>query len=160
MNIQQASSGVVNVTALNSIMASADGATFQLPNSAGCSIHVGTNGIIVIESNGSDYVAPTLVYHATINTWTLISIVYSSNMPILYINGNYAATGLQSTYDVAFNPLTLGYGLGNYYIGALDDIEVYSQALSSTYVQFYYNQSIAQSRLSLLHIALFFIFLL
>ena len=146
MNIQQSNTGVANVTALNSIMASTDGVTFQLPNSAGCSVHVGTNGIVVIESNGSEYVAPTLVYHTVVNTWILISLVYSNNMPILYINGNYAATGLQSTYGVGFNPSTLGFGLGNYYIGALDDIVVYSQALSATYVQFYYNQSIAQSK--------------
>ena len=81
-----------------------------------------------------------LVYNATITGWTHIAVVYVNRQPTLYMNGVAVQTGLTSARSSSpSTPLgeeNSGYG---YYSGLLDEVSIYSRALSGTEIQGIYN---------------------
>jgi len=65
------------------------------PGHAAVGVSVGTNGVCVYEHSAS-YLPSVLVYPASITDWTHIAVVYSKNLPTLYVNGKSVHQGLRS----------------------------------------------------------------
>ncbi len=108
---------------------------------SGISLAAGTNGISVLE-HGHQFLPVVLSYPSAIGTnWVQVTLTCSdNNSPILYLNGNYVRSGLDTgriKYLSVFNQSGLngteGIGGGNYgrFKGQLDDIRVYSRSLSA-----------------------------
>ena len=105
---------------------------------AGAGVSVGTNGISVFE-HADGYMPSTLVWDGAISGWTHIAVVYESKTPKLYVNGELVRTGLTSTRTFVYPSRGLGtipsqpeYGP---YGGALDEVKIYSRALSQNEVR-------------------------
>ena len=112
------------------------------PGVAGAGVSVGTNGVSVFE-HSAVYLPSLLVYDTPITGWTHIAVVYSNRQPRLYLNGMLVRMGLTSGAD-SYPSTSLGEG-GNgpalyygYYAGLLDEVSIYSRALSSPEVQAIY----------------------
>ncbi len=105
---------------------------------AGSGVSVGTNGVSVFE-HGDFYLPSLLVYNTTITNWTHIAVVYSNRQPKLYLNGVLVRTGLTSQRpshpSCSFGEDGTGYG---YYKGLLDEVSIYSCALSTNDIQAIY----------------------
>ncbi|HEX4912742.1 MAG TPA: LamG domain-containing protein, partial [Vicinamibacterales bacterium] len=103
---------------------------------ANAAVSVGTNGISVFEHSPS-YLPSLLVYEspAAISDWTHVAVVYENRTPRLYVNGVLVRTGLTSPYEVSPSK-TFGdeFGYGQY-VGLLDDIGIYSRALTDAEIQ-------------------------
>jgi hypothetical protein len=106
---------------------------------AGAGVSVGTNGVSVFEC-ASSYMPSVLVYDTPIIGWTHIAVVHQNRQATLYINGVLVRTGLVSGTDsypsTCLGEMGLGFG---YYAGLLDEVSIYSRALSSPEVQAIYN---------------------
>ncbi|MGG0487015.1 glycosyltransferase [Priestia aryabhattai] len=95
---------------------------------AGVGISVGKNGISVYEHT-TDYLPPVLVFNGSINGWVHIAVVYKNKIPALFINGEYARTGLKSLRKSVVPSGIFG-GLNPYgfYKGGLSEIRIWSIA--------------------------------
>jgi hypothetical protein len=110
---------------------------------AGAGVSVGTNGVSVFEHSYA-YLPSLLVYDAPIVGWTHIAVVHQNRQATLYINGVLVRTGLVSGTD-SYPSTSLGEGSNGpglyygYYAGLLDEVSIYSRALSPSEVQAIYN---------------------
>jgi hypothetical protein len=104
---------------------------------AGAGISIGTNGVAVFE-HAAFYIPAMLVYDAPILDWTHIAVVYTSNRPSLYINGQLAHTGLQSARSV--HPGSeMGGGVYGHFAGLMDEYTIYNRALNLSEIARIYN---------------------
>jgi hypothetical protein len=116
-------------------------------DNSGISIGAGTNGISVME-HGSAYLPVVLSYPANLGTnWTHGVLTCSNNgAPVLYINGVYARTGLNSgrvkIASFYAGDSYQGIGGGGYgsYRGNVSDIKLFNRALSSNEVASLFNE--------------------
>ncbi len=109
---------------------------------AGAGVSVGTNGISVFE-HADAYLPSLLVYNAALTGWTHVAVVYENKQPKLYVNGILVRTGLTSLRSFVFPSRTLGTiptqpGYGPY-SGLLDEVKVYSRALSAAEITAIYD---------------------
>jgi len=96
----------------------------------GAGLSVGTNGILVYE-HGSNYMPATAVYEAEIGSdWNHIMIVYDDKQPTIYLNGAAVRTGLTSPRAVVNAPIQIGGMAYGFIEGLIDDVRIYSRALS------------------------------
>jgi hypothetical protein len=106
---------------------------------AGAGISVGTNGIAIYE-HADCYMPPLLVYQSDISGWSHIVLVYENNRPRLYLNGVVVRVGLKSERAYVSSSLMLGGAPGyTHYRGAVDEVNIYSRALSDTEIQSLFN---------------------
>ncbi|MHC4626224.1 MAG: LamG domain-containing protein, partial [Planctomycetota bacterium] len=97
----------------------------------GAGLSVGTNGILVYE-HGSNYMPATAVYEAEIGTdWNHIMIVYDDKQPTIYLNGSAVRTGLPSPRAVVNAPIQIGGMAYGFIEGLIDEVRIYSRALSA-----------------------------
>jgi hypothetical protein len=120
--------------------------------SSGIGLSAGTNGVSLME-HGNDFIGTTLVYQSNIGSgWINATVTVANNgAPLLYINGAYVATGLESGRSKVLAPLGVGVGEGvgghdwGHFNGKIDDITVYSSTLSASEVaNLYAAQSIPE----------------
>ena len=109
---------------------------------AGAGVSVGTNGIMVTEHAG-DYLPAPLVYPLVdgdmpSDGWLHIAVVYESQTPKLYVNGVLKQTGLSSGRTVYPSSQFGGTSYG-FYSGLLDELHIFSRALTVTEIQSIYN---------------------
>jgi hypothetical protein len=112
-----------------------------LDGGAGVGISVGTNGVSVVEQRFS-YVPTPLVWDGSIQGWTHVAVVYDRYVPSLYINGKLVKVGLDTNLRSVITPgdifpsKTFG-SINNYgsFIGALDDVAIFSRALKSEEIE-------------------------
>ncbi|MBL7186336.1 MAG: LamG domain-containing protein [Phycisphaerae bacterium] len=96
----------------------------------GAGLSVGTNGILVYE-HGSNYMPATAVYEAEVGTdWNHIMIVYDNKQPTIYLNGSAVRTGLTSPRAVVNAPIQIGGMAYGFVEGLIDEVRIYSRALS------------------------------
>ncbi|UCG49957.1 MAG: LamG domain-containing protein, partial [Phycisphaerales bacterium] len=101
----------------------------------GAGLSVGTNGILVYE-HGSNYMPATAVYEAEIGTdWNHIMIVYDNKQPTIYLNGSAVRTGLTSPRAVVNAPIQIGGMAYGFIEGLIDEVRIYSRALSAAEVK-------------------------
>jgi hypothetical protein len=99
---------------------------------AGAGVSVGTNGVSVYE-HSANYMPALLVWQGTLSGWTHVAVVYENKQPKLYINGTLVRTGLTSSMNsVRAKTWALGTGYYGAFDGKLDDIRIYSGALSTS----------------------------
>ncbi|MHC4118540.1 MAG: LamG domain-containing protein [Planctomycetota bacterium] len=97
----------------------------------GAGLSVGTNGILVYE-HGSNYMPATAVYEAEIGSdWNHIMIVYDNKQPTIYLNGVAVRTGLISPRAVVNAPIQIGGMAYGFIEGLIDEVRIYSRALSA-----------------------------
>jgi hypothetical protein len=106
---------------------------------AGVGLSVGTNGVSVYEHAG-DYIPAVLVHRQALSGWTRVTLVYRDRTPSLYIDGRLVRTGRQSpqpfvhpsTGDAHPGRMVSGIGGGpyGYYSGELDNVRIWSSALT------------------------------
>jgi len=101
---------------------------------AGLGVSVGTNGVSVFE-HAANHLPSLLVADVPITNWTHIAVVVQSNQPSLYLNGEFVRSGLPSGKSWLFASGQFGdkpggpsYGA---YAGGLDEIRIYSRALTT-----------------------------
>jgi len=101
---------------------------------AGMGVAVGTTGVSVCERSDA-YLPSLLVDTRPLSGWNHIAVVYRDHQPTLYLNGVFEKAGCRSTKTV--HPvLDLGGGTGlGWYAGKLDDVRVYSRALTDAEIQ-------------------------
>jgi hypothetical protein len=99
---------------------------------AGAGVSVGTNGVSVFEHAGA-HMPSLLVHEAALSGWVHVAVVFERRVPKLYLNGAPVRTGVPSTKTVHPSPATVGHAYG-FYRGLVDDIRVYSRALSAAEV--------------------------
>jgi hypothetical protein len=96
----------------------------------GAGLSVGTNGILVFE-HGSNYMPATAVYEAEIGSdWNHVMIVYDNKQPTIYLNGSAVRTGLTSPRSVVNAPVQIGGMAYGFFEGLIDEVRMYSRALS------------------------------
>ena len=101
----------------------------------GAGLSVGTNGILVYE-HGSNYMPATAVYRADIGSdWNHIMIVYDNKQPTIYLNGSAVRTGLTSPRAVVNAPIQIGGMAYGFIEGLIDEVRIYSRALSPSEVK-------------------------
>jgi hypothetical protein len=101
----------------------------------GAGLSVGTNGILVYE-HGSNYMPATAVYEAEIGSdWNHIMIVYDNKQPTIYLNGSAVRTGLTSPRAVVNAPIQIGGMAYGFIEGLIDEVRIYSRALSPAEVK-------------------------
>ncbi|HEX8721893.1 MAG TPA: LamG-like jellyroll fold domain-containing protein, partial [Pyrinomonadaceae bacterium] len=111
------------------------GARWSDGNSAGAGVSVGTNGVSVYE-HAAGYMPAPLVYQGAITGWNHVTLVYENRQPKLYLNGALVKTGLVSPKTfVNIVPQAIGGHSYGYFDGQLDDVRVYSRAMSADEVQ-------------------------
>ena len=96
---------------------------------AGVGVSVGTNGVSVGE-HGAFYAPCVLNFDTTLSDWTHVAVVYDNRVPRLYLNGTLVRTGLSGpriTHPGTGISEFLPFGA---YAGTLDEIRVWSVALS------------------------------
>jgi RHS repeat-associated protein len=110
---------------------------------AGMGISVGTNGVSVYE-HADGYMPPLLVWPGSVTAWTHIAVVYNNGTPTLYVNGNWAATGLPSAKQVSpsYNFCSGPYGNMT---GNLDEVRVWNVARSQVDINADFRRSIPPS---------------
>jgi Concanavalin A-like lectin/glucanases superfamily len=104
---------------------------------SGIGFMAGTNGVSVYE-HGHQFISPVLVYSNNFaDSWIHAVVTIEQNgPPVLYINGEYARTGIQSGRSKLICPLDapdIG-GLGSRYSGSVDDLGIWDRALSAAEV--------------------------
>jgi hypothetical protein len=84
--------------------------------------------------HGALYLPSLLVYEANLTGWTHVAVVYQNKQPTLYVNGLQVRTGQTSSRSFVYPSLRLGgflmspdYG---HFAGLLDEVSIYSRALS------------------------------
>lgn len=105
---------------------------------SGVGLSAGTNGISLIE-HGNSYIRTVLTYQSNIgNAWTNAIVTVSNNgAPMLYVNGVYVSTALDSGRAKEVAPFAAtnegigGNGWG-YFNGKIDDLTIYNGALSAS----------------------------
>lgn len=119
---------------------------------SGIQMAAGTNGISVLEQ-GSGYLPVVLSYANDFgNKWVQATLTVSNNQaPVLYVNGNYAATGLNSgrikvaaifAGDNYEGIGGMGYG---YFTGSIANVGLWNTAFTPTQVsQLYAIQSVPE----------------
>jgi len=101
----------------------------------GAGLSVGTNGILVYE-HGSNYMPATAVYAAEIGSdWNHVMIVYDNKQPTIYLNGSAVRTGLTSPRAVVNAPIQIGGMAYGFFEGLIDEVRIYSRALSAAEVK-------------------------
>ena len=102
---------------------------------AGAGLSLGTNGIAVYE-HGSNYMPTTAAYPTALGTeWNHIMIVYSNKQPTIYLNGRAVHTGLTSPRAIVNAPVQFGGMAYGYFEGLMDEVRIYSRALSAAEVR-------------------------
>lgn len=106
---------------------------------AGVGLSVGTNGVSVYEHAG-EYLPAVLVHRQALSGWTRVTLVYRDRTPSLYIDGRLVRTGRRSpqpfvhpsTGDAHPGRMVSGIGGGpyGYYSGDLDNVRIWSIALT------------------------------
>ncbi|MCK4293474.1 MAG: LamG domain-containing protein, partial [Planctomycetes bacterium] len=98
---------------------------------AGAGLSVGTNGISVYE-HGSNYMPATAVYAAEIgDDWNHIMVVYNNKQPTIYLNGEAVRTGLTCPRAIVNAPIQFGGMSYGFLEGLMDEVRIYSYALSA-----------------------------
>lgn len=108
---------------------------------AGMGVSIGTNGISVYE-HADNYLPPLLSYDVPLNGWHHIAVVYNNKVPTLYIDGAWAANGLQSQKDwvsPSYTFSTMGYGIMK---GGVDEVRIWSTSRTAAEISANYNKSI------------------
>jgi len=104
-------------------------------SNAGAGLSVGTNGILVYE-HGSNYMPATAVYAVEIgNDWNHIMVVYNNKEPTIYLNGLAVRTGLTSPREIVNAPIRFGGMAYGYFEGSMDEVRIYSRALSAAEIR-------------------------
>jgi len=102
---------------------------------AGAGLSLGTNGIAVYE-HGSNYMPTTAAYPTALGTeWNHIMIVYDKKQPTIYLNGRAVHTGLVSPRAVVNAPIQFGGMAYGYFEGLMDEVRIYSRALTAAEVR-------------------------
>ncbi len=102
---------------------------------AGAGLSVGTNGIAVYE-HGDNYLPGVAVYEGEIGEdWNHIMVVYDNKQPTLYLNGKAVRTGQVSPRPSVVAPRRFGGMAYGYFEGWMDEIQVYSRALTEAEVR-------------------------
>lgn len=107
---------------------------------AGAGVSMGTNGISVYE-HASGYIPGILVHPGSFTDWTHVAVVYTANRPTLYVNGQLARTGLQSTKTVSPSIYYGGYrdgtldGAYGAFQGSVGELRIWSVARSQAQLQ-------------------------
>jgi len=97
----------------------------------GAGLSIGTNGIAVYE-HGSNYMPTTAAYPTELgDDWNHVMIVYDNKLPTIYLNGRAVHTGLESPREVVDAPIQLGGMAYGYFEGVMDEVRIYSRALSA-----------------------------
>ncbi|MBC8481302.1 MAG: ankyrin repeat domain-containing protein, partial [Planctomycetes bacterium] len=111
----------------------------------GAGISIGTNGVSVYEHTDR-YMPPMLVWQGSINKLEHITVVYDNKQPKLYINGTLKRTGIKSGKIVHALPSTIGGASSGYFKGVIDEVRIYSRALSAQEIQqLYRSRTVAPS---------------
>ena len=101
----------------------------------GAGLSVGTNGISVYE-HGSGYMPVLAAYEAEIGEdWNHIMIVYDNKQPTIYLNGQAVHTGQASPRALVNAPIGIGGMAYGYFDGLMDEIQIYSRALTPNEIQ-------------------------
>ena len=102
---------------------------------AGAGLSVGTNGVAVYE-HGSDYMPPTATYPTEVgDDWNHVMIVYVDKQPTIFLNGLAVHTGVRSPRQTVYAPIQFGGMAYGYFEGLMDEVRIYSRALSSQEVR-------------------------
>ncbi len=102
---------------------------------AGAGLSIGTNGIAVYE-HGSSYMPATAAYPTALGTeWNHIMVVYDNKQPTIYLNGRAVHTGLKSPRGMVSAPIQFGGMAYGYFQGLMDEVRIYSRALSAAEVR-------------------------
>jgi prepilin-type N-terminal cleavage/methylation domain-containing protein len=99
-------------------------------NSVGAGISFGTNGISFYEHTNS-YMPALMVYGASLQGPTVILSEYNEKTPTLYVNGNFARTGLTSP-KVPFLFRYIGGNQWGYFLGYVGEIIVFDRVLKAS----------------------------
>ena len=115
---------------------------------AGVGLAVGSNGVAVYEHTGW-HLPVMLQYASEIGTgWNHYVVTISDNgSPVLYVNGQYVRTGVDTGYPKIFAFLRddkdvesgVGGGCYGHFRGGLDDLRIYNRALSAAEVKALYD---------------------
>lgn len=114
-------------------------------SNAGMGLSVTTNAISVFE-HGDGYLPALAVAQRSTYGWVHVVVVYNNKQPKIYINGSLATTGLTSTKSNVYSPTRIGHGQYGVYNGDIDEVKVYSGALSASEVSTLYNSEVSASR--------------
>jgi len=96
----------------------------------GAGLSIGTNGISVYE-HGANYMPVLAAYEAEIGEdWNHIMIVYDNKQPTIYLNGQAVHTGLASPRALVNAPIAIGGMAYGFFEGLMDEIQIYSRALT------------------------------
>ncbi len=120
---------------------------------AGAGLSIGTNGISAFE-HANNHLPSLLVYSNAVAGWTHLALVCSNRQLRLYVNGTLARAGLPSTKAFIHPSANLGGSIqgltyGNYQ-GQLDEVRVWSGALSQSQIQSHLNRSLTGAEPGLL----------
>ncbi len=107
--------------------------------SVGVGLSVGRNVIHVIE-HAPNHQPPVVSWSVVLNRWHHVAVVYREKTPHLYINGQLVHIGRTSVYanvrpssgkDDIYKNAGIGRGYQNSFHGAMDDVRIYSKALTA-----------------------------
>jgi len=102
---------------------------------AGAGLSVGTNGISVYE-HGGGYMPVIAGYVAEIgDDWNHIMIVYDNKQSTIYLNGRAVHTGLTSPRGIVNAPIQFGGMNYGFFEGLMDEVQIYSRALTQSEIQ-------------------------
>jgi len=122
----QASSGTVGVNNQRYAFDPSHGGD----QNAGAGLSVGTNGVAVYE-HGGDYMPATAAYPTELgDEWNHVMVVYANKQPTIFLNGVAVHTGVQSPRQVVSAPFQFGGMAYGYFQGLMDEVRIYSRALS------------------------------
>ncbi len=112
---------------------------FELSLSSSGRVFVRFNG----DSSGNDFrLDSTSRYPTDGSTWMHVAATYDGSTIRLYINGELEASQ-SASFQIATNDLPLAIGAGHNgdrgYVGAMDDVRIYSQAISQQEILNLYN---------------------
>ena len=134
----EATSGVGGVSGQKYLF----GANHGGDTNAGAGVSMGINGVSVYE-HGGGYMPPLAVYdpavkdpvHPQIGTdWNHVVVTYTNKQPRIYLNGYLVHTGLTSLRANVFAPTQLARGSYGALAGTVDEVAIYSTALSDSEV--------------------------
>ena len=130
------------------------GATTWGDGSVGVGISAGTDKVQVWEHT-ADYMPVVIDFKTSLNGWNLVTVVYTDRVPKLYLNGVLVGEGAQSTRNPVrpsngqtYNAFREQGGFGGggqdlnpvgFFHGGIDDIRIYSRALSDLEVRALYD---------------------
>ncbi len=111
--------------------------------SVGVGLSVGRNVIHVIE-HAHNHQPPVVSWSVVLNGWHHVAVVYRDKTPHLYINGQLVHIGRTSVYanvrpssgkDDIYRNAGIGRGYQNSFHGAMDEMRIFSRALSDDEVR-------------------------